>query len=146
LTWQRGREMRGGHPLKWQRGKKRGETPAEVDAKRTRKKFDLWEGREKNVWGRGVSLGKNRFGGNEWGDGDKLGEEGMWKEDSDWGKVVVGERQKRKERGDGFVVKLLYYHPKWCNVVKYKFGAERQEGWEPCFFGLAQRKKNISSG
>jgi hypothetical protein len=57
-----------------------------------------------------VSLGRNRFGGNEWGDGDKLGEEGMWKEDRDWGKVVVGERQKRKERADGFVVKLPYDH------------------------------------
>ncbi len=44
------------------------------------------------------------------GDGDKLGEEGMWKEDRDWGKAVVGERQKRKERGDGFVVKLPHYH------------------------------------
>ncbi len=64
-------------------------------------------------------MGRNRFGGNEWGDGDKLGEEGMWKEDSDWGKGVVGERQKRKELADGFVVKLPYYHCcKVVNVVK----------------------------
>ncbi len=78
-------------------------------------------GREgKIVWGRGVSLGRNRFGGNEWGDGDKLGGGGMWKEDRDWGKVVVGERQKRKERGDGFVVKLPHYHSgKVTTVVKW---------------------------
>jgi hypothetical protein len=77
--------MRGGNPLKRQRGTGKGETRrrAKEDARRTRENFDQWEGREKIVLGRGVIVGRNRFGGNEWGDGDKLGEEGMWKEDSD---------------------------------------------------------------
>ncbi len=64
--------MREGHPLKWQQGTGKGEARrrAKEDAMRTREKFDQWEGREKIVLGRGVSVVRNRFSGNEWGDGD----------------------------------------------------------------------------
>ena len=47
-----------------------------------------------------MSVGAKRFGENEWGDGDKSGEEGMWTEEDDWGKVMWDERQEHNERGD----------------------------------------------
>jgi hypothetical protein len=45
-------------------------------------------------------LGAKSCGENEWGDGDKSGEEGMWTEEGDWGKVMWDERQERNEQGD----------------------------------------------
>jgi hypothetical protein len=56
----------GGHPLKWQRGREKGETHrrAKEDARRTRKNSDQWEGREKGFVEKEPGEYGDRRGGN----------------------------------------------------------------------------------